>query len=673
MGSSSESGALRNRLTETRLDVLAAVAGLLVAALLFPMRFLASQIYVETIPVVVGGACVLYLATTRTVSALGDDTETTASAPTEFGLPTLSANFARFAPGVVFAGVGVLAALAAQQGGRTPAFLVGSGIVGTVLLLEIAFVPEEDLDARIVFAQILALAFVVRFTALYLTPGLVGIDSWSHLYQYVDAILDQRSLAAIAEYKYYAAPLYHLLVAATVAVLDVSLRQGLFLSLGVLVPLSTLFVYATARFLVPVRWALFGAAFFAISDQFVRWSIHIIPTSMGLFFFAAIVYCVTRMFYTNSRRANLALLVAFSVASILTHQVSSFIMLVFVGAGVLAQLFVRLSAATDRDLLRARDAERVDLLGVLAFDLGFLVFMWSITPYGNTSFLRTILAWLWENLQSSAGFMNLAGPSTGGGGGGAAAAGATFLGQVANYLDAGGILLLMFVTVVGSLVALRQSEARQRAYTFVGAIVFMLFFSFGLPLFGIRTFLPGRWFAFLYVLMAVVGAVGLGYLARSLPREAAVAVVVIFALVFPTVMMTSINGTRDNPVIESERTRYAYDQSELAAVYSIAQIRPTPEEPLRTDHPYRTVFNRTNAHPSRMLQVNERGIPTGSADVAVYRRYQSYGGARFEMPSGYSPIKHLKPSQVCGPQTSRVYTNGDVRMCVSPDETGRSN
>ena len=401
----------------------------------------------------------------------------------------------------------------------------------------------------------------------------------------------------------------------------------------------------------------------------MRWGIHIIPTSMGLFFFAAIVYSLTRMFYTDSRRQNLVLLLLFSAATILTHQVSSFIMLVFIGSGVLAQLLVRLSAATESDLLRAGDAQRIDLHWVLVFDLGFLVSMWSVTPYGNTSFLQTILAWLWANLKSSAGFLNLAGPSTSGGSGG----GATFLGQVANYLDAGGILMLLFLSVVGSLVALRHSEARQRAYTFVGAIVFMLVFAFGLPMFGIRTFLPGRWFAFLYVLMAIVGVVGLSYLARTLPREAAVVVVVVFAVVFPTVMLTSIHGTRDAPVIDSERTRYAYDQPELAAVNSVAEIRPSPDEPVYTDHPYRTVFNRTDSHPSRILRLRPDGTSVDSAEFVIYRRYQSYGGARFKGATEFTPIRQVSAKKVCGPNRSRVYTNGDVRMCTSLDEASKSN
>lgn len=659
----SSSGGLRSYVADQRLDVLAAVAGLLVAVLLFPIRFLASQIYVETIPLVVGGACLLYLFTVRR--------EAWEAGVREAGLPELSPAFARAAPGVVGAGIGAMAALAAISGRRTVPFLAIAAVVTAVVLLQIAFVQESDLDARLVLLQILGLAFVVRFTALYLTPGLVGIDSWSHVYEFSQAILTDHSLGAIAGEKYYAAPLYHLLIVTGAQVLGVSLRQGLFLSLGVLMALSVLFVYVTARFFVPVRWALFGTGLFAVSDQMLRWSIHVIPTSLGLFLFGAVVYGLTRLFYTESPRRNVALVVLFSVAIILTHQVSSFIMLVLVSAGVLAQFVVQLSARYGLGPLAPREAdgadrpdefEQVDLLGVLAFDLGLLVFMWSITPYGDESFLQTVLDWLALSLADSAGFLQLAGPTGGGGGGGS---GPGLMAQVATYLDAGGLLLLLFVTVLGSLVALRRSRTRQRAYTFVGAIVIMLAFAFVLPLFGVRTFLPSRWFAFLHVLMVVVGVVGLHYLSRTLPREAAVVLVVVFALVFPSVMLFSVSGTRDNPVATGERTRYAYTETELAAVETIGDVRPNSRQLLYTDHPYKAVFRRTGAHPSATLELTERGEPIPAAEVIVYRRYQSFGGARFEEPSGYTPIRHLSPRRVCGVRTSHVYSNGDVRMCLA--------
>lgn len=648
----SGSETLRSRIADRRLDTLAAVAGLTVAVLLFPMRFLASQVYVETIPIVVGVACLLYLLTTRERTGV-------------VGLPELSGEFARGAAGVVMIGVGALAVLGVRLGGRTPLFLAVAGLVGTLLLLQVAFVRENDLDTRLVLAQILALAFVVRFVALYTTPGLVGVDSWSHIHHYADLILANHSLEAIAEFKYYAAPLYHLLIVATAEVLGVTLRQGLFLSVGTLLALMVLFVYSTARFFVPVRWALFAAAVVAIADELLLWSIHLIPTSLGLFLFGAIVYVMARLFYTDSSRRNLSLLVVFSIAVILTHQVSSFIMLVLIGSGVLAQLLVRLSATQgwlpvgDTD----RDVDSVNLLGVLAFDLGFLVFMWSITPYGNSSFLETTIAWLLITLESSAAFLNLASSGAGVAAGGG---GSTFLMDVATYMDAGGKLLLLFVTVVGSLVALRRSDTRQRAYTFVGAIGFMLFFSFGFPLFGIRTFLPGRWFAFVYVLMAIVGVIGLNYLARTLPREAAVALLVVFAAVFPTMMLMSSRGTPDNPVMTGQRASPAYSEAELAAVHTVADVRPHPDEYLYTDQPYKAVFQRTNAHPTEQLRLNADGRPPDDPGLIVYRRYQSYGATYFEGSDGAS-IRHVSPGQLCGPDTSRIYSNGDVRMCLTED------
>lgn len=639
-------------------DVAAAVLGLLLAAALFPLRFFASQIYIKTIPIILGIGCALYLLTVRA--------DHSRSAPTLSTTTTM-----QLLPTLVFLGVAALIALAVAFGGRTRPFYAVSGVVVTLLLVQTVFTENDEFAVGLFLVQLLAVAVTVRFAALFTAPGFIGIDIWTH-WRLAAAIYDAGSLSAIADNKHYAAPFYHLLVVSTSLLADVSLRHALYLSLGVAMPISVLFVYATTRFLLPARWAAFAATLYAVGDYVVEWSLHLIPTSHGLLLFLGVVYALVRVTQTNYKLRDFALLVVLSVGVVLTHQVSSFIMLVLIGSGLVAQLVMRLDVFSPSPLQADvfRTMGPVNLAGLAVFDAGLVTFTWSLTPYNGDTFLETVLSYLAQTIRSSAGFLNLAGPSNSGGGA-AAAQGPTLIEKVALYVDTLGFLLLLCATIVGCLYVLRRERAKHSVFTLLLATVVMVVFVLGLPLFGIRNFIPQRWFAFLYAPMAVLAAVGVRFLAGGLNRRVFVACLVVFSMLYPAVMVTSSHGAIDNPAFPNERARLSYTQQELAAVSTIGRMTGSPDsmnirpdQVLYTDHPYQTVFSRTGSYPAEPAYILD-GQPTNGS-ITVYREYQSTGASFFINAQGSGQIRDVPPKRVCRPEQSTLYANGDVRMCVAP-------
>ncbi|MFC7045290.1 hypothetical protein ACFQH6_07605 [Halobacteriaceae archaeon GCM10025711] len=650
---------LSRLLANRQLDVDAAKLGLLVAILLFPLRFLASQIFIETLPIVLGVASILYLLAAR-------------GPRTDQQLPRLPGWFARLAPSLVFLGTALMVVIATLAGERSVLFYDVAGATGTLLLLQILFTADEDLHPPLVLVEVLVVTLVVRFAALYTTPGFIGIDIWTHVPDYAASIAAEHSLAPISNHKHYASPLYHLLVVTSAQILDLSLRNALYLTLGVAMPFGALFVYLLLSLSVSRRWALFGAAVYAGSDYFIEWGIHLIPTSMGLLFFLAVLYALSRFLELQYGLRDLAMLLFFTTAVVLTHQISSFIMLVVIGGGLLAQLLFRLGTfeiPDDRYGLFSSSSDPANLTGILVFDVGLMTFMWSLTPYHGRSFLETVLIYLRMTLLESAGFLNLAGgtqsASSGAGGGG----GPTLVELLATYVDTLGFLLLLFATVVGSFYVLRRNRVTHAMVTHVVSVVVMLVFVLGLPLFGVRSFIPGRWFAFLYAPMVVLGVVGLRHLATNLRKPVAVAVLVLFVLLVPGVMVSSSNGAIDNPVFPN-RVDYAYDQTELAAVDTVGEYSP-PETQVKssmnrtqafyTDHPYQTVFSRTfsrHSHPAKVVAGQQVTAPT-----TVYRKYQTDHGAYFLNENDQGRLTKVQPARLCGDDRNRVYANGDVSVC----------
>ncbi|WP_306054405.1 hypothetical protein [Natronococcus wangiae] len=646
-----------------RLDTAAAIAGLVVALLLFPLRFFASQIYIKTIPIVIGVGCILYLAAIHR----NEDERT---------LPVLSTPAAMALPSIVVVGMAAMVLVTALQEARTTAFFAISSVVGTLLFGQILFTSDRDFHRGLVLFQLVLFALVFRLLALYATPGFIGIDVWTHMTELANAIYVEGSIGAIDYDKHFASPFFHLLVVASALVYDVPLRLGLFLSIGIVMPLSILLVYAAANLLIPSRWATLAAALFAVSSHVVLWGIHLIPTSLGFVFFLGLLYALMRVMRIEYTTRDFALLVFLSIAIILTHQVSTFIMLVLLGAAFLAQLVFMIGplGLTRLDTNVFRTKKPANLIGLVVFNFGFAIFVWSLTPYRQDSFLGTVLSYFGETLSESAGFLNLASPGATGDGdepGAAAETTTTLLDQVVPYVEELGFLLLLGFMLVGCLYVVHRRRAEQSVFTLALGAGIMLFFVLGLPMFGIRNFIPTRWFAFLYALMAILGAIGLRTLSRNLSPTPVLVILLLIVLIFPGTMMVTSTSNIDNPVFDEQNERLAYDEDEIAAAYTVGEMTGSPsgseirpDQRLYTDHPYQTMVMRTHSYP----QTTSAEVPAdGGADheYTLYRTAQSEETTTyFRDENGHAYDPAIDRYELCEPTQSTVYDNGNVKFCT---------
>ncbi|WP_222919700.1 hypothetical protein [Natrinema sp. SYSU A 869] len=647
-----------SELRPLRLDTVAAIGGFLLAAVLFPLRFLTSQIYINTVPVILGTACALYL-----LSLYQQDDSRV--------FPTLPPAVSMALPSAVLVGLTGLVLLTVVQGARTHLFFGLASVVGTLIIGQIIFASDRDLHPGLLLLQIILFAFIFRFTALYATPGYIGIDIWTHR-GFIDAILTEQSLSAISHDKHYGSPFYHLLVAASSLLYDVPIRAALYLSVGLVMPLSALLVYATTNLLVAPRWAVLATAFYAFASHVARWGMHLIPTSLGLIFFLAMLYALIRVMRIEYTIRDFSLLLLLSVAVILTHQVSTFIMLILLLAAFLAQLVFVIGpfGLTRLDSSVFRTKKPVNLVGLVVFNLGLTIFVWSLTPYRQESFLATILSYFTQTLEESAGFLNTAGGSSDEAEAGAEAA-PTLIEQLVPYVDNLGFLLLLGATFVGCLYVVHRRRAEQSVFTLLLAAAFMLVFILGLPMFGIRNFIPTRWFAFLYAPMAVLGAIGVRTLRGNMTPALVASVLLVIVLIYPGAMVLAAESNAENPVFSNQHERLAYDQSELTAVESIAELTGSPQgeeirpnQQLHTDHPYQTLFSRTGAYPSTTTAtVPEDGI--ADHNYTVYRSEQSTDATYVTDTNGTARIAQLSRGQLCRPEQATVYTNGDVTMCTT--------
>lgn len=650
-------------LFDIRLDVAAAVAGLVLAIAMLPLRLLASQVLIETIPIVLGLACGLYLlAVYRQEYPLP--------------LPVVSSAIVFWLPTVTLTGMAGLVFLATYQGTRSLGFFTLAAIIASLILLQILFTREPDFNAGNLLLQVVAYAFVIRLTALLVTPGFIGVDIWSHVPVMAGAILEEGSLDAISNNKHYSSPFYHVLVVAAALLYDASLRTGLILSLGLVMPLSILLVYATGALLVPQRWAVLAAALYAVGDYVIHWGMHLIPTSLGLVFFLGVLYMLVRIMRTDTTNRDFAILVLLSIAVILTHQITTFIMLVLLGAAFLAQLSFNLGVFEGARMYAGglRNRNPVNMLGLLVFDFGLTIFMWSLTPFRGETFLLTVFSFFYETLVEDVGFLQLAGGDPGQTGDAAAAAAPTLIDQIARYVEPLGLLILLGLTFAGCLFFIRRERAEQTGLTLLLAAAVMIVFVLGLPILGIRNFVPSRWFAFLYAPMVLLGVVGFRYLAAHLGTTTVVALIVVVALVYPGAMLIAAPSNYDNPVLDQRYERLAYNHAELQAAETIREMTGGPMTELRpdqvlyTDHPYQSMLRRSQAYLTQPATV----MPDQPVEheMTVYRQAQSSETTHFRNEDERAHSLNIPEEQMCRPTQATVYSNGQVTFCTPSPASG---
>jgi len=199
----------------------------------------------------------------------------------------------------------------------------------------------------------------------------------------------------------------------------------------------------------------------------------------------------------------------------------------------------------------------------------------------------------------------------------------------------------------------------------------MLVFVMGLPILGIRNFIPTRWFAFLYVPMAILGAIGLRYLAIAIPPRLLVGVLLAFAIAYPAAMLVSPQATVENPVFEDVRPELSYSQAELAGSRAVSDITGSPfpndirpDQVVFTDHPYQTVIERRGSHVTDAVDLN--GSQPATHDITVYRRAQSTEATFFTF-DGRPEVMNVPRERVCRPSQNVLYDNGGVVFCTVPD------
>ena len=557
---------------QERLDIFAAILGALLGFVITLFNFMYSNEYMITIGPMLIIVCLAYLLLRRKL--LSPSVEHKASH--RFTLLVTIVFWLVFAGSIFSLNTGILH--------RPLVYFILTAVAASTIAIQILYCRCEISEHFILF-EILAVSLSVTASAYFVFPTLPGSDPWEHL-NYIEDFVNLGHIESTHGNIYYLNyPIMHLEVAATKLLTGVDYKTAMFLGAGVPLVLSTVFVFLIGRTLGNTRVGLLAALLVGLSDFHLQWSIQIIAMSLGIALFSTIVYLVIR-YGSGAKWSMMALTILLMLELIITHTVSAFIMLcflVFLLVGMQMHRYIFARDSTPRQGIMAVHILTTFAVAMLAY--------WMYAGYVKDSgFLDQLVRSLYNSLTVESGLMER--PHS-------------HLGTMGDrVLDIAGFLLLYLFCTTGCLVWFSRDLQDRCRVALATVVILLTAFALSFPVFGMRNILPYRWYAFIYVGLGTIAAVGILTIVEHLRnRGLGMAMLTITMLAVSFFGITDSQSNMDSPVYaEQLNQRMVYTDSELAL--ALSQVVNDYDGRILTDHQYR----------SRVLETH-LGMPNVSSDM----------------------------------------------------------
>lgn len=422
-------------------------------------------------------------------------------------------------------------------------FVLTSLLVG---ILSIEIITYNGKNQTQLLFKILLLTITFWFETFYNFPSFSGSDSFWHV-KIIQLILDTAAVPPIEiSAKYFNYPIFHILVSVAHILSNVNLKDSLFFTISLSNLLCSVFIYLISSQIFNKKSGLIAVLLYNFSDSILYIDVlNIIPGSLVLCYFLVILY----IYYKDqTRMENRLILLFMTLISIITHQLSSFVVLISLLSVQLARIF-HLHVNSSKGLLANTKTY-------------FLVFAVSLQLYWTFTYVqpnRTVLAYIIEPMIRALTTDIMIGNEE-------AVTSAVYYSTVSNTLFHLGYLILLFIGIGGIISEVASKDDRKFSMSIVSLILFSVIY--GIPLLGIKNMLTGRWFPFLILFLVILASpyyLKIVYLLKS--KSTIIVSCFIIVSVFTFFMITTPNINEDNPLYSKERfSRNQFKESEISAL-----------------------------------------------------------------------------------------------------------
>jgi hypothetical protein len=409
-----------------------------------------------------------------------------------------------------------------------------SGIIGFEIL--VFQTKHSRFFLASILVQLILLFTSLRWGVIFEFPGLILSDPWYHsvLVQYiisnghVISPLYRMPWAPVQISEYYGPfPFMHIFVSTTSLVTSLqSYNLSSVCSMGIFGIGSLLFVFlATRKITEDVRLALFSTLFVGVSNWDIVAGFTLIPQSLGYALFALMVFLLVKQ-TCKPTRSVLLLMAITLLSTILSHTLTSFVLVITIATFFLARLLYPHMATVNKNVRKKGVTLTFTLLS------GFSVLFYWI--FYTDSFTQRVMS-LMSDISTRTG---IASP---------------FFKTYFHYeFDQLGIYFLYTLALIGCLLWLTKRERSVLKTSLIAAASVLSLFMYGSWLLGLSSLLPERWFVFLFIMIAAPAAEGLYMTLRVAAgrKMLVLALIIVFLLTF--LMITTGDANGDSPLFGKE-------------------------------------------------------------------------------------------------------------------------
>lgn len=531
-------------------------------------------------------------------------------------------------------------------------FFIVSSLAG-LISIEILFHNNQSRVWPII-VKIFLIAFTIRGGIFYNFPSIMGYDAYFHTFL-ANEISTIGFVPSVEIGRNYAfTPLLHIFIALQKIVCSVDIKDAITISIGIVSVISLIFIYLIVKEILGYKIGLFTLLLGSLLHDFIITGIaNITAGSLVFCYFCLMLYIIYK---SNSNVFDFSFLAFFAILTVLTHQLSTFVVLIIMIFYYMSILIYRFAYL--------KSAENKIKLELILMYMIFLIFYWSISDYTkNYSVFEAVVSSAYNILQYGGNFDS----------------NVLIIGQTQSSLLIDTILLqipyllLPFFSITGTLILLKNKKSNTFSLAFIIGILYVL--VYGIPLLGIRDLLSSRWMPILDIFLIIAASYfiyTIVVLFKTDKKKCACLFIIFFSIAF--IMITTSAVDKDNPLVTSNTLlRNQFTTPEIFAAEKIGAISVSNVYVDSTFsiayQLYRSIDSLTNnrGFDSQVIIIDvASGSKTtfNSDDIIVLRKSSIIQSIFFEsnfVSSNISPESKSLFDNFPGEKFNLIYNNNQVR------------
>lgn len=424
-------------------------------------------------------------------------------------------------------------------------FLIVASIMAGCLAVSIC-AAATSLQSLLILFEILALGILLRATAYFQFPTMIGGDPWAHASWIQSLSIMGNTVEAMAAYQSF--PLMHIFVASLHDITDLAIKDSMAF-VGLCEVLSLMFLYLIGRKFFDEKVGLIATLLLALSASHVLYGYLIIPQTFGVALMPILFFLLfLQNTGSNNKRVSYnILIIVVLLAFLFMHTITSFAVLVILFS-VLVMLLIT-------HLLSKEQVNRSNISLFAIISLLFFVLIIEYWGYASdfSGFMLGSIRWGFSSSDLAPAASTISAMSND---------------FVYSLMKQSSIYITILFAIIGSLYILKWKKS----------LIYMLFgwgvvvFVYASVFLELHSFLPGRWLVFISLALSIPLTLSFVILTNMASRKS-VFLFVIFAF-FALVMVTNYeaNVTNVNPL--TPYPTEALRSSEVASAQTLANIVP---------------------------------------------------------------------------------------------------